>query len=229
MCRSFTVAFFFILTGWSAWAGNDPTLVAMFGKIVDADTQRPLEAQITYRLLPVGHTTGIRNFANDDGAYQLPLQPHRQYQLVVTADQYQTLRIIVQTDGQSQLTQDLLLRRVPQPGELVYLPQPLLFGRGKTTPDAETQKTLDELKILLDTYPSMKIRLEGHTDQGSARQLMKLSGERAESIKAYLVAEGVAKKRIKTKAFGNTRLLSQEDTFESRQQNRRVEVRVTEL
>ena len=222
-------ALLFFIFSHPVWAESDPTLVAMLGKIIDANTHQPIEAQVKYQLLPVGHTTGIRNFANEDGTYQLPLQPHRQYQLIITADNYQTLRMVVQTDGQAQFSQDLLLRRVPQPGELVYLSHPLLFRRGKTAPDTETRQTLGELKALLEAYPSMKIRLEGHTDQGSGRQLMRLSGERAEAIKAYLVEEGIAKKRIKTKAFGNTRLLTQEDTFESRQQNRRVEVRVTAL
>ena len=222
-------ALLFMMISHSVWAGGDPTVVAMSGKIMDADTWLPVSAQVTYRLLPVGHTTGIRNFSNADGSYQVPLQPHRRYQLEITAKQYQTLRVKVQTDGQAKLPQDLLLRRVPQPGELVHLSQSLLFDRGKTTPDAETQKTLNELTLLLETYPTMRIRLEGHTDQGSARQLMQLSGQRAEAIKEYLVDVGIAKKRIKTKAFGNTRLISHEDTFESRQQNRRVEVRVTEL
>ena len=227
MLRIFTLVLLTI--SQAVWAGDDPKLVAMSGKIVDADTQQPVEARVKYQLLPVGHTTGIRHFANEDGSYQLPLQPHRQYQLEVTAERYQTLLINVRTDSQAQLPCDLLLHRVPQPGELIALSQPLLFDRGKTAPSAETQKILDELVLLLKTYPTMRIRLEGHTDQGSARQLMQLSGERAESVKDYLVDVGISKRRIKTKAFGNTQLVSREDTFESRQQNRRVEIRVTEL
>ena len=227
MLRSFLLLF--IITSQSVWAGNDPKLVAMLGKIVDADTQQPVHARVKYRLLPVGHTTGIRNFANEDGSYQLPLQPYREYRLEVIAEQYQTLLINVQTDSNAQLPRDLLLRRVPQPGELVQLSQPLLFERGDTAPDAKTQNLLSELESLLEAYPTMKIRLEGHTDQGSARQLMRLSGERAEAVKDYLVDTGISKRRIKTEAFGNTRLVSREDTPEARRQNRRVEVRVIEL
>ena len=217
------------MTSQAVWAGNDPQLVAMLGKIMDADTQQPVEARVKYRLLPVGHTTGIRNFANEDGSYQLPLQPHRKYRLEVSAEQYQTLHIDVHTDSNAQLPRDLMLRRVPQPGELVNLSQPLLFDRGNVVPDTKTQEILTELQSLLETYPSMKIRLEGHTDQGSARQLMRLSGDRAEAVKDYLVDTGISRRRIKTEAFGNTRLVSREDTPESRRQNRRVEVRVIEL
>ena len=210
-------------------AGPEPQLVAMAGKIVDADSRRPLKAQVRYQLLPVGHTTGIRNFANEDGSYQLPLQPHRQYQLEVTAPNYQALRVLVQTDSQAQLPQDLLLHRIPQPGELISLSQPFLFERGKPTPATESRAVIEELKSLLLAHPTMKIRLEGHTDRGNAKQLMQLSGERAEAIKDCLIDLGIRKKRIKTKAFGNTQLLTQEDSFEARQQNRRVEVRVLEL
>lgn len=219
----------FIFIVQSAGAGPDPQLVAMSGKILDADSQLPLGAQVKYRLLPVGHTTGIRNFSNDDGSYQLPLQPHRQYQLEITAPDYQMLRVLVQTDSQAQLPQDLLLHRIPQPGELVFLSQPFLFERGKTAPAAESQAVIDELRRLLEAHATMKIRLEGHTDRGNAEELMRLSGERAEAIRDCLVDLGIRKKRIKTKAFGNTQLLSQEDTFEARQRNRRVEVRVLEL
>lgn len=227
MLRSFLFLLFIAIQ--TARAGDEPKLVALSGKIMDADTQQPVEARVKYRLLPVGHTTGIRNFANEDGSYQLPLQPHRMYHLEVTANQYQTLHIDVQTDSNARLPQDLLLRRVPQPGELVNLSQPLLFDRGKIIPDVKTQQLLNELTSLLETYPSMKVRLEGHTDQGSARRLMRLSGERAEAVKDYLVDTGISRRRIKTKAFGNTHLVSREDTPEARRQNRRVEIRVIEL
>ena len=227
MCRSLFIFLIFIVQ--FSVAGPDPQMVAMTGTIMDADSRLPLEAQVKYQLLPVGHTTGIRNFANQDGSYQLPLQPHRQYQLEITASNYQVLRIVVQTDSQAQLPKDLLLHRIPQPGELVFLSQPFLFERGKTVPAAESQGVIDELKGILRAHPTMKIRLEGHTDRGNAKELMRLSGERAEAIKDRLVELGIHKKRIKTKAFGNTQLLSREDSFEARQKNRRVEVRVLEL
>lgn len=227
MCRF--IVLLLILKVQLLWAGPDPQLVAMTGKIIDADSRHPVEAHVKYLSLPVGHTTGIRNFANKDGSYQLPLQPHQQYQLEITAPNYQLLRLVVQTDSQARLSQDLLLRRIPQPGELVFLSQPFFFERGKTAAAFESQVVIDELRALLQAHPTMKIRLEGHTDRGNAEELMQLSGERAEAIKDRLVDLGVSKRRIKIKAFGNTQLLTQEDSFEARQRNRRVEVRVLEL
>ena len=226
MLRSFTL--FFILISQMTRAHDSAQTVALSGRILDADTEQPLTtAQVRYQLLPVGHTTGIRNFANQDGSYQLPLQPHREYQLEVRSENYVTLRVVVETDERAQLPQDLRLRRIPQPGELMYLPQPILFERGKTTPVEGAQEVVQQLKAFLEAHPTMKILLEGHTDQGNSRQLMKLSEERAETIKDRLTDLGVSRRRIKTKAFGHTQLVTREDTFESRRQNRRVEVRGT--
>ena len=68
-----------------------------------------------------------------------------------------------------------------------------------------------------------------HTDtRGDAKLNLKLSEDRVESVRDYLVSKGVAKSRIKLKAFGGTMPLSKENTEEAHRLNRRVEVRVLE-
>jgi outer membrane protein OmpA-like peptidoglycan-associated protein len=83
---------------------------------------------------------------------------------------------------------------------------------------------------LLKQYPDMVIQLEGHTDrQGGRSANMELSEDRVLEIKNYLVNTGINPKRIKTAAFGDTRPISTENTEESRQLNRRVEVRIISI
>ena len=73
----------------------------------------------------------------------------------------------------------------------------------------------------------MEIQLEGHTDnQGSAKANMELSESRVEAVKKYLVSKGIAKDRIKTKAYGGSQPLANEMTQEARAMNRRVEMRI---
>jgi outer membrane protein OmpA-like peptidoglycan-associated protein len=55
---------------------------------------------------------------------------------------------------------------------------------------------------------------------------MKLSQDRVEAVKKYLVSKGIDKNRIKTKAFGGTQPLSNDRTEEAKALNRRVEMRV---
>jgi len=69
--------------------------------------------------------------------------------------------------------------------------------------------------------------LEGHTDnQGSSKANLALSQERVDAVKRYLVAMGISKDRVKTKAFGGSQPLSNEMTQEARSMNRRVEMRI---
>jgi outer membrane protein OmpA-like peptidoglycan-associated protein len=73
----------------------------------------------------------------------------------------------------------------------------------------------------------MVIQLEGHTDfRGNAQLNLELSQKRVDAVRDYLTGKGVAKHRIKTKAFGGTQPLSREDTPDAHALNRRVEVRI---
>ncbi len=76
---------------------------------------------------------------------------------------------------------------------------------------------------------TMVIQLEGHTDyQGNPKDNMKLSQQRVDAVKNYVVSKGISKKRIKTKAFGGTQPLSRDDTPDAHRLNRRVELRILE-
>ncbi|HEX8061561.1 MAG TPA: OmpA family protein, partial [Cyclobacteriaceae bacterium] len=86
---------------------------------------------------------------------------------------------------------------------------------------------LDEVAQMLTDHPKLVIQLEGHTDnQGSISKNMELSEDRVEQVRKYIVGKGVSKGRVKTKAFGGTRPLSNEKTPEARNLNRRVEIRI---
>jgi hypothetical protein len=77
----------------------------------------------------------------------------------------------------------------------------------------------------MEQHPSLRIRLEGHTDQvGSAAYNQKLSLNRALAVKSALTAQGIVGQRIEVTGFGATRPITGNDTDEGRAQNRRVEV-----
>ncbi len=86
---------------------------------------------------------------------------------------------------------------------------------------------LDELITFLKDNPSVKIRIDGHTDNvGGMDENMKLSHDRAANVMAYLKEEGVSAKRLDSKGFGPTKPLVSNDTPEGRAQNRRTEFMV---
>ena len=94
---------------------------------------------------------------------------------------------------------------------------------------------LDELRILMATYPSMTIELSSHTDsRGGTDYNRSLSQKRAASAKEYLVARGIAGNRITTRGLGESQLRNGcangvNCTEEEHQYNRRTEVKVISI
>jgi outer membrane protein OmpA-like peptidoglycan-associated protein len=97
-------------------------------------------------------------------------------------------------------------------------------GRAVLTPASES--LLDHVAVLLFDHPELlEVRIEGHTDaQGSNARNLKLSQQRADSVRTYLVNAGVEPERLQAKGFGETRPLADNRTAAGRDRNRRVEL-----
>ncbi len=201
-------------------------LVALKGKIVDAATGEPVEARVTYERLPHGNVTGIRHF---EGDYLLMLPQSYTYRIQVSSRDYLPLEVSLTTSLEDTLEQNFYLKKAHKPGNLIQLPDKILFDRGEAAIDKTSYQVLQTLADILKENPGMHIRLEGHTDQGDRRSLLSLSEERVEAVKDYLIRQGIDKKRIKTKAFGGMQPLSTQNTPDARSLNRRVEIRIVKM
>lgn len=113
------------------------------------------------------------------------------------------------------------------------IPGNIVFDTGKATlkAGAGSESVLEQLKAYLDKTPKVtKLRIEGHTDNvGQADSNMELSGQRALTIKRWLVEHGIAKDRLLATGFGMTRPIADNATEEGRAQNRRTEFKIAEL
>lgn len=86
-------------------------------------------------------------------------------------------------------------------------------------------KVLNEVVKILNETPDLKLGIEGHSSQeGKYDVNMKLSQERAEAVKAYLVSRGIAEDRLEAQGFGPDKPLVEEKTAKDRAINRRVEL-----
>jgi outer membrane protein OmpA-like peptidoglycan-associated protein/tetratricopeptide (TPR) repeat protein len=89
---------------------------------------------------------------------------------------------------------------------------------------------LDKLVELMNENPTMKIRINGYTDNiGAATDNLMLSENRAKAVVDYLVSKGVDSKRLSSKGFGETQPVADNSTEEGRSLNRRTEFIVTGL
>jgi Outer membrane protein and related peptidoglycan-associated (lipo)proteins len=99
----------------------------------------------------------------------------------------------------------------------------VLFDTGKATIQPESEKVLGEVASLLKKNASWRMQIEGHTDNVGAKDAnLKLSQQRAEAVRAWLVAKGVPGARLVAKGFGDSKPVVGNDTEEGRAKNRRV-------
>ena len=99
----------------------------------------------------------------------------------------------------------------------------LEFDLGKATIRPKSHATLDRVAALL-VEKNFSLKLAGHTDITGSRELnLRLSKERAESVKQYLVSKGANASRIEATGYGPDQPIATNKTAAGRQQNRRVE------
>ncbi len=101
----------------------------------------------------------------------------------------------------------------------------LIFNQSSTDLDDESLPYLNDLLHLFRSNSDIQITIEGHTDnRGDFRSNIKLSRDRSEVIKNFLVINGIKKSQIKVKGLGPTKPRFSNDSEESRKLNRRVEL-----
>jgi len=102
----------------------------------------------------------------------------------------------------------------------------ILFDTGKATIKPESAAAIAPIGDLLKSTPALKLEIQGHTDNvGAAAANLKLSQDRAASVKAYIVSTfGVAADRLTTAGFGDTKPVGDNKTDAGRSENRRVEL-----
>jgi outer membrane protein OmpA-like peptidoglycan-associated protein len=104
----------------------------------------------------------------------------------------------------------------------------VLFDTGQYTLKPGAQLKLAKISGIVLGHPGLQLEVEGHTDNvGSDEFNARLSEKRADTVRAYLVSQGVSPDTVIARGFGKTQPVASNDTASGRQQNRRVEVVVS--
>lgn len=126
--------------------------------------------------------------------------------------------------------QELVRRNIPilEIGRKLII-EDLLFAKNKSIPISRLQPQLEKIAEFMHNKKNVIIRVEGHTDAtGSPETNLRLSLQRSEAVKAYLVQKNIPSYRIQTIGFGKTRPIATNETEFGRRLNRRTEIVIVE-
>ncbi len=200
-------------------------VVLVNGKVIDANTGKPIEATIHYEVLPGGKEAGIAHSNPATGEYKISLPAGALYGFRAEVKGYVAVNEnldVKKVTAYKEIERNLKL--VPfEVGQTVRLNN-LFFDLNKSELKSESFAELDRLVELLKTSSKMEVEIIGHTDNiGYDAANKKLSVDRANAVRNYLVSKSIPGNRLKTIGYGKTKPLASNDTEEGRQQNRRVE------
>jgi len=120
------------------------------------------------------------------------------------------------------------VERVGEGIRMVLKEDAIRFNLNKSTLTTQAKANLDKLVPVFKEYAETNIDVFGYTDStGNPDYNLKLSKERAESVKAYLISKGLVAARLKTSGLGIADPIATNDTDEGRSINRRVEFAIT--
>ena len=101
----------------------------------------------------------------------------------------------------------------------------ILFDVDKATLKQDLKTSLAKVAGILTVYQQFNVSIEGNTDNtGSTDHNMKLSQQRADNVKNFLVEQGIDAGRLSAKGLGMTMPIADNSTKEGRQKNRRVDL-----
>ena len=121
-----------------------------------------------------------------------------------------------------------VLQTTETPRGLVINLSDVLFDTGKYTLKPNTQISLAKVSTILQLYPGLKVQVEGYTDSvGSPAYNQTLSENRADSVKNFLVQNGVSQDNATAQGYGATDFVADNGTAAGKAQNRRVEMVVS--
>ncbi|RYF45910.1 MAG: OmpA family protein, partial [Cytophagaceae bacterium] len=213
-----------------------PGAVAMLsGKVIDQKTGKPIAARITYQTLPDGAEAGETTSDPVTGEYKIILPYGQKYTMrAIAPDFIAEGENVDLTGGPSNKTKGLQeikgkeLKLIPiEEGRSVRLNN-VFFDTGKAILRDESAPELDRMVVVMNENPKLAVELGGHTDNTGSNEInAKLSQDRADAVREYLIGKGIEPDRIASKGYGETKPVAPNDTDAGRQQNRRVEFVIT--
>ncbi len=230
-------------------------VVSVSGKVVDAATNEPVAAKISYMLLPENTSVGFTMSDPETGEYNMLLPVGSAYDYKVEAEGYQTIdqnidllneadfkeikQNISMSKGAAVETPPVSVADMPGNEEVdkfvsgetknLILSNSVLFDFASDQLNPSAYPHLDRIAAFMKKNSSISINIAGHTDNvGPLGYNLSLSKRRAQSVLNYFTKNGLSSSRFTIEGFGFKKPIASNETEDGRSQNRRVEFSIRE-
>ncbi len=201
-------------------------------KVKDAVTGKPLVAKVEFTDLKTGQSYVSAN-TKADGSFLVCLPAGKDYALNVNKEKYlfysENFNLTETATFDKPFLLNIELQPIGDESAAVASSKPIalrnvFFETGSAALLPSSSAELDRLAALLAEVPSLRIQINGHTDNvGDDAFNQKLSEARAKSVYDYLIAKNIPGDRLKYKGFGESQPVESNDTVEGKGRNRRTE------
>ncbi len=196
-------------------------IATLKGSLTNSQTGKPMKGIVSIIDLDKGVEVAPK-FLRPDGTFDFKLINKRNYLLIIQGDDFFRIEEIFFMDG------DMEINKETEPIESKIAFKSLEFESGKADILQSMHEDLSKLGNFMLDHPHIDLTISGHTDsEGKPEANLRLSQERADAIKAYLVYEyKVPSSRITAIGYGGTKPIVEEKTDHDRRLNRRVEFEI---
>ncbi|MGV3611554.1 MAG: OmpA family protein [Fluviicola sp.] len=208
------------------------------GLVFDATTKKPLPGKFSLVNIKTGKEV-IKSEADQvNGTFTVSLPINEEYALSVSYPGYtffsQNFNMTL-TDNQESFHMDVPMNPIT-PGPTTAL-RNVFFDLDRANLRPESYVELNKLRDFLKANPTIKIEIGGHTDtRGDDAKNLKLSDDRAKSVKDYLIQQGIEASRLSSKGYGETmpiftdeaiaKMSKESEKEKAHQENRRTEYKI---
>jgi outer membrane protein OmpA-like peptidoglycan-associated protein len=207
-----------------------PTVIVE-GVVTNSKTKALVGAYVMVEDVNSGELIAINKSNSATGKYLVVLPAGKTYSVSANKEGFffhsELVDVPVTAKFQT-IKKDIELKPIEKGAKIVI--NNIFFETGKATLSPQSNVELEKAADLLKTNPTMTIEVGGHTDNvGDDAYNMKLSHDRAKSVREYLVKAGIQSERVQAKGYGESNPIATNDTEDGRKANRRTEFVILEF
>lgn len=201
-------------------------------KVTNAATGYPIVAKVEFTDLKTGKVF-VSASTKSDGTFLVCLPAGKDYALHVSKEKFlffsDNFNLVESATLDKPFVLDIELQPISAAAAIVKESKPIVlrnvfFETGSASLRQQSMTELDGLAKLLTENPSLKIQINGHTDNvGDDAFNQTLSEARAKSVHDFLLSKSIAPERLRFKGFGESKPIESNDTVDGKARNRRTE------